>query len=250
MAGWSQDVLCMANGGVRISQCVVRKLATIRRISAIEPIPGADNIESVTVDGWSCIAKKGEFQVDDLCVYFEIDSFLPIRPEFEFLRKSSYRKMGDKEGFRLRTIRLRGTLSQGLVLPLHDCFNLSRDDESFPEVGNDYTEFLGVTLFEKPIPAQLEGKVKGYFPGFIRKTDQERIQNLWGKVQYTDETFEVTVKLDGTSCTYFYKDGEFGVCSRNLQILETEGNTLWEIAKRHVIDHAVRPLASGGGYKA
>src|SRR5438876_1094061 len=93
-----------------------RKLASIRKISEVLPIEGADNIELVKVDGWQCVTKKGEFKPGDLCIYFEIDSFLPIRSEFEFLRKSSYKKMGDKEGFRLKTIKLRGHLSQGLVL--------------------------------------------------------------------------------------------------------------------------------------
>ena len=101
-----------------------RKLASIRKIESIEPIEGADNIELAHVDGWQCVVKKGDFKAGELCVYFEIDSFLPIRPEFEFLRKSSYKKMGDKEGFRLKTIRLRGKLSQGLVLKRYDVFSL------------------------------------------------------------------------------------------------------------------------------
>lgn len=74
----------------------------------ITPIEGADNIEKITIDGWNCVAKKGEFKEGQLCVHFEIDSFLPIQPEFEFLRKTSFRKMGDQEGFRLKTIRLWG----------------------------------------------------------------------------------------------------------------------------------------------
>ena len=99
----------------------MRKLVTIRKIDDIVPIEGADAIELVKIDGWQCVAKKGEFQKGDLCVYFEIDSFLPVIPEFEFLRKSSFKRMGEKEGFRIKTIRLRGQLSQGLVLPVtHD----------------------------------------------------------------------------------------------------------------------------------
>lgn len=96
-----------------------RKLASIRRISDIQPIEGADMIELAIVDGWKVVvAKNVGHKVGDMVVYCEIDSFLPIREEFEFLRKSSFKKMGDQEGFRLRTSKLRGQISNGLILPL------------------------------------------------------------------------------------------------------------------------------------
>ena len=230
-----------------------RKLASIRKIAEVLPIEGADNIELVKVDGWQCVTKKGEFTVGELCVYFEINSFLPIKPEFEFLRKSSYKKMGGKEGFRLKTIRLRGQLSQGLVLKRIDVFSL-RELYSMPpndegadgyadndlKEGADVTEELEVIRYEPPIPACLVGKVKGNFPSFIRKTDQERVQNIWNKIKDSKESFEVTVKLDGTSCTYYLKDGVFGVCSRNLELIETEGNTLWKIAREIKVEEVLR----------
>jgi RNA ligase (TIGR02306 family) len=98
----------------------MRKLASIRRIKDINPIVGADKIELCTVDGWKVVvAKDVNHKIGDLVIYCEVDSFLPIREEFEFLRKSSYKKMADgSEGFRLRTIRLKGQISQGLILPL------------------------------------------------------------------------------------------------------------------------------------
>jgi RNA ligase (TIGR02306 family) len=97
-----------------------RKLATIRKITDITPIEGADKIELATVGGWKVVvAKDAGHKVGDLVVYCEIDSFLPIRDEFEFLRKSSYKKMSDgTEGFRLKTSKLRGQISNGLILPL------------------------------------------------------------------------------------------------------------------------------------
>jgi RNA ligase (TIGR02306 family) len=221
-----------------------RKLATIRKISAVEAIEGADNIEKILIDGWQCVCKKGEFKPGDLCVYFEIDSFLPIRPEFEFLRKSSYRKMGDKEGFRLRTIKLRKTLSQGLALSFSIFFEywLERtpDDEvrynpyDFKE-GDNVTDYLGVILFEQPIHPSLQGKATNW-PSFLRKTNQERVQNIWHKIKDSDELFEATLKMDGMSCTYYLNDDKFGVCSRNWEIIDTPGNTLWEIAKRYDIE--------------
>jgi len=204
----------------------MRKLATIRKISDVSPIPNADRIEVVTVDGWAVVAKKGEFAVGDACVYFEIDSFLPVEDRYEFLRASSFRKMSYGDGFRLKTIRFRKQISQGLALPV----------SSFPELSfgvehQDVTELLGVQLYEPPIPACLQGEIIGMFPSFMSKTDQERIQNIpeWFE-RYKDVTFETTVKLDGTSCTVYQKGDEFGVCGRNLNYIETEGNTYWKVA--------------------
>ena len=212
-----------------------RKLASVRVIKAIHPIEGADNIEAVQIDGWTCVSKKGEFKAGQLCVYFEIDSFLPIAPEFEFLRRTSFRKMGDQEGFRLKTIRLRGILSQGLALPI----SILKNDQS-RQVGDDVTKELGVLKYEAPIPAELQGIAKGAFPSFVCKTDQERVQNIWEMIKTNQESFEVSIKLDGSSCTYYYHNGEFGVCSRNLEIIESETNTLWKIARQYKIEEWMR----------
>jgi len=107
----------------------MRKLASIRRVADISPIDGADNIELLKIDGWNVVANKGIHKENDLVVFFEIDSFLPVRPEFEFLRKSCFRStknLGD--GFRLKTVKLRGTISQGLVLKVEDCLNVIEKD--------------------------------------------------------------------------------------------------------------------------
>ena len=204
---------------------LMRKLASIREVSAIDAIPGADKIEVATVDGWKCVIRKGEFAVGDTVIYCEIDSFLPIRDEFEFLRKSSFKQMGDEEGFRLRTVKLRGQVSQGLLLPVS---LLKRD--TLP--GEDVTAELGIQKYEPPVPACLTGEVIGPFPTAIQKTDEERIQNL--AAEYTDycgKAFYVSEKLDGTSLTAFF-DGEFGVCGRNWQYAESAGNSYWQIVNR------------------
>jgi len=215
-----------------------RKLASIRRISEIQEIPGADLIELALVDGWKVVvAKEVGHKVGNLVVYCEIDSFLPIKEEFEFLRKSSYKKMGDQEGFRLKTIRLRGQVSQGLILPM-SVFALY---PSNPTEGDDVTESLGIVKYEPPIPAELSGKVKGLFPSFIRKTDEERIQNLASEYEEMKKhTYYVTEKLDGSSATFYYNNGEFGVCSRNLELLETEGNTFWKVARELDLENKMR----------
>ena len=239
-----------------------RKLASIQRIGAVLPILGADSIEVVTINSWRVVSKKGEFKEGDLCVYFEIDSFLPLEKDFEFLRKSSYKKMGDLEGFRLRTIKLRGQVSQGLCLPLSvlekndemkigiskqpwgDQLQLGPyDDAIVIEEGSDVTAYMCVLKYEPPIPAELSGKVKGGFPGFIRKTDEERIQNMTKEFEsMQDKAYYVTEKLDGSSATYYFRDGVFGVCSRNLELLESEGNTFWKVARELFIEEKLGTL--------
>jgi RNA ligase (TIGR02306 family) len=219
-----------------------RKLTSIRTITDIRPIENADMIELASVGGWNVVvAKNVGHKVGDWVVYCEIDSFLPIREEFEFLRKSSYKKMGDREGFRLKTVKLRGQISQGLILPFH----ILPFGDTFHE-GQDVSDILGIIKYEPPIPAELAGKVKGVFPSFIPKTDEERVQNI--AVEYTalffnsNQKFYVTEKLDGSSATYYIKNGEFGVCSRNLELLETEDNTFWKVARHLGLEEKMSSL--------
>ena len=202
-----------------------RKLASVVKIVEIQPIPGADAIVVATVKGWKVVVKVNEYKVGDLAVYYEIDSFLPIRPQFEFLRKSSYKRMGSSEGFRLKTIRLRGQISQGLLTPIPEGI-------SNPKEGDDLTEALDIVKYEPPIPAQLAGKIKGTFPSFIPKTDEIRIQNFESEVGFSPvgERAYVTEKLDGTSFTCYFNNGVFGVCGRNWELSETSDNSLWRMA--------------------
>jgi RNA ligase (TIGR02306 family) len=223
-----------------------RKLVSVRKITNLTPIEGADKIELATIDAWKVVvAKDVNHKVDDMVIYCEIDSFLPIKEEFEFLRKSSYKKMSDGiEGFRLKTIKLRGQVSQGLILPMSV---VEYTNVQF-EVGMDVTNLLGVTKYEPPIPAELAGKVKGLFPSFLYKTDEERIQNLSSEYETykeknkEDVKFYVTEKLDGSSATFYIKDGVFGVCSRNLELLETEGNSFWRVARELKLEESLVSL--------
>jgi len=204
---------------------MTRKLATIRQISEIRLIPNADALELAIVDGWQAVVKKDEYQVGNLVVYCEIDSLLPIKPEYEFLRKSCYRKMADgTEGFRIKTIKLRGQLSQGLVLPLPFNSNL--------EIGQDMTEELGITKYDVALPVVGTSSASGTFPSFIPKTDEERIQNLSSMLsQWQQRSWTVTEKLDGTSFTAFNYNDQFGVCSRNWELNEDSSSIYWKIAK-------------------
>jgi len=211
----------------------IRKLATIAKIENVEPIEGADAIEIATIRGWKVVVKKNEFNVGDLCVYCEIDSVLPEKEEFEFLRNKK---------FRIKTIKLRGQVSQGIAFPL----------EVLPEMeiveGMDVTDILGVTKYEAPIPACLAGKMKGGFPSHSIKTDEERIQNLIDKYEVLKGyKYFATEKLDGSSMTCYLKDDVFGVTSRNLDLKETEDNTFWKVARELKIEEKMRAYAEKTG---
>lgn len=210
----------------------MRKLVTIRQVSSIKPIVGADAIECASVDGWSVVVKKNEFDPGDACVYIEIDSFLPLQDErFAFLSKNKI-SWNDKEGIRLRTVKLRGQISQGLILPLSSFPELLAFQNKDSDV--DLAQVLGIEKWEAPIPASLSGDIEGAFPSFIRKTDQERIQNMPELLASdANEEFEVTVKLDGSSMTVFHNDGVSGICTRNWWIKETASNSLWRVATRN-----------------
>lgn len=240
-----------------------RKLASIRRISDIQPIEDADAIVVATIDGWKVVIKKDDFKVGDLAIYLEIDSWVPHELAPFLSRGQEPRVYNDVKGERLRTIRLRGQVSQGLLLkfntirPRHHVIVgtevgfLSVDDIT---EGLDLTETLNIQKWEAPIPAQLQGQAAGMFPtSLIPKTDQERIQNCFGDIQkrakrfatekvwnaetqtleehpvvlpadFQEPTYEVTMKLDGSSCTIFRWEGELRVCSRNLELKINEEN--------------------------
>lgn len=214
----------------------MRKLATIRTIDALNPIEGADAIEAAVIGGWTCVVKKGEYSVGDRAVYCEIDSWIPteIAP---FLSKGKEpREFEGIKGERLRTIKLRGQLSQGLLLTAIPQTN------SFAE-GDDVSDLLGIIKWEKPMNAQLAGMARGNFPTQIPKTDQERAQNLKKEIVTAAAAglhFEITEKLEGSSMTVYMIDGEFGVCSRNLDLKETEDNTFWQVARRDDVEDKMR----------
>lgn len=243
----------------------MRQLATIRTIADIRPIPDADKIEVAQVDGWECvIAKKDGFQIGDKIVYVEIDSIVPDRPEFEFLR--------DRK-FRVRTIKLRGQVSQGLVLPISILPSV-RDYQ----VNDDVTEILGIKKYD-PQAEQEERLLnnstyktniwypsflmrfkwfrniilkpkKGGFPSWIAKTDEERIQNktiMFDIEKKNGTLFSVTEKIDGQSGTYFLeqtgrKKYEFGVCSRNIRLSRPDNSSYWTVARQFEIEKCLKSL--------
>ncbi len=214
-----------------------RKLASIQRIISLTPIIGADAIETAQILGWNVVVKKGEFKVNDLCVYFEIDCLLPYNEWSAFLFKN-----GREGTFRLKTIRLRGQISQGLALPVSILGVDAVLGEPLYE-GEEVTSLLGVVKYEPQIPACLQGICKSTFPSWIPKTDEERIQSSPSLLRdQVDKRVVIREKIDGCSMTVYLKDGEFGVCSRNMDLKEDENNSYWKVARQLDLENKLRKI--------
>lgn len=241
---------------------MARKLASIKTIGSIMPIEGRDRIVLAMVDGWSVIIKKDEFQTGDKCVYVEIDSVMPETEQFEFLRKNK---------FRIKTMKMAGVISQGIVFPL------SVLPEGDYVLDQDVTEILGVTQYEPTMDIErdtekdnapkrkypkwlmryawfrklvLPKKQPKEFPDFISKTDEPRIQNAPYHLQ-NKEPMIVTEKIDGQSGTFFLKrvkgkhrwskdTFDFGVCSRNMRLWQEDNSSQWAVAKKYNIEKILK----------
>ena len=222
-----------------------RKLASVQRAMAILPIENADAIELVSINGWQCVTKKGEFQVGDPGVFFEIDAIPPDMALFRFLWTPKQTEpiegiaqvCARPEKFRIRTMRLRGALSQGLFMPL----------TAFPELGDgltegeNVTEILGVGKYEPPMPQGM-GAFRAHFPGFIPKTDEMRVQSVPAVLEEIKGLpYVITLKYDGTSATFCIdpRDGAFHACGRNLS-LQDGNNPYWNVAQKYDIEAVLR----------
>ena len=200
-----------------------RKLVSIQRVERIEPIENAEQIVKARVMGWDVVVKKGELAAGDPCVFFEIDSVLPDGAAWsEFMRP---------RGFRVRTVRLRGVLSQGLALPVEILGG------EVPPVGTDVRERLGVSKHEAVLPDARE--VAGPFPGRVPKTDEIRLQSALGVLdELRGHEFYVTTKLDGTSATFVRDGGELVCCSRNWALVRGN-NPVWRAAEEHRLEETL-----------
>ena len=216
-----------------------RKLASVQRVLEIHPIENADAIELVKIQGWQCVTKKGEFRVGDLGVYLEIDAIPPDTPTFRFLWTPKAHEGPEPfprpEKYRIRTMRLRGALSQGLFLPL--------DELGFQGLaeGEDVTERLGVGKYEPPIPTSM-GDWRAPFPAFVPKTDEMRVQSVPAVLdELRGRPYAITLKYDGTSATYGIdpRDGQFHACGRNHSIREGE-NLYWRMARKYDLEAVLR----------
>ena len=210
----------------------MRKLASVQRVWKIEPIEGADRIELASVLGWKCVVNKGSFSEMDLAVYFEGDSFLPIRPEFEFLRSSSYRKsdiMG--EGFRLRTMKFRGQISQGLVLPLDTFPEIAEHPEAW-SIGYDVTELLGVRKWEVEERATTGGNIIGPLPYDVPHTDETRVQAEPSLIQeFKDVPYYISTKMDGSSHSISIDEDGTHVCGHNYEYKKDDDCSFYRLVE-------------------
>ena len=224
----------------------MRKLASIQKIKAVMPIPDADRLELVQVLGWKCVGGKGEFHEGDMVVYFEIDSFLPICEEFEFLRKSSYKSndfMG--EGFRLKTMKFRGEISQGLCLGID---KLSKLKGMTLEEGMDVTEILGVREWEMPERAGSGGTMIGDRPGYIPKTDETRIQSAPELLnEFKGLPYYITTKMDGSSHSIGVRDGEISFTGHNFTYKDDGKSAFVEYVKAADIPEKMKAYADEHG---
>ena len=214
-----------------------RKLASIQYVHNITPIEGAEKIECVHVLGWQCVANKGQFGIGDKCVYMEVDSFLPVCERFEFLRASSFKEneiMG--AGFRLKTMKFRGQISQGLVQPLEIL------PEGKYEIGDDVTELLGIRKWEIEERVSNDGTVIAEFPSEISKTDELRVQSYPELIEEFKSVkgYYISTKMDGCSVTMYKSGDHFGVCGRNYEYADDDKCDMWKYAHEHRIEERLK----------
>jgi len=234
----------------------MRRLATIQVINNLTSIEGADNIEMVYIKGWKCVVRKNEFKVGDKCIYHEIDSLLPNVEQYSFMNKGSTLKKSiidngkEVEGYRLKTIKLKGQISQGLALPLSVFPEINKDIET----NTDVSEILNIYKYNPPLDASISGDAKGRMPGFIPITNEERIQNCIPLLElYKNNRFYITEKIDGTSSTFYKYDNAFGVCGHNYEFKESNKNIFWILAKKYDLSnkfpngYAIQGETSGPG---
>lgn len=219
-----------------------RQMATIRTIDSIEPIENADKIEVAKLGGWEVVVGKGDFSAGERVIYFEIDSALPLDDtRFVHLASRGSRIVDGKPVHVLKTIRLRGVYSQGLVMPLRDFEPEVNHVEFFGAFGLD--ELLSVFKYEPPVPQSISGEVAGGFIGGIPKTDAKRVQNLSVK-QYNQlleqGRWAATEKIDGTSGT-FYNDPEEGIraASRNWELMRSEEQVHWKMVDKYDLQNRI-----------
>lgn len=255
----------------------MRKLASIQKIKSLTPIKDADKIELATVLGWHVIVSKNDgFKVGDKVVYFEIDSILPDIPEFEFLKK--------RTKLRVKTIKLRGVISQGLIISIEQArkiasdFGMPLNDEL--KVGDDISNNLKVEKYEEYEDEIFESsskksknplmrfawyrklfakpKVKKEFPSdCVSITDEPRIQTLSEEFEkWRDEKipFTITEKCDGMSATYVLKKGKkkwFGlkdgwefIVASRKLYVGEDDSAYWKMARKYKIEEQLKRFYS------
>ena len=233
-----------------------RELAYVVNIDRIEPIVGSDNCEAAVVGGWRVMTRKGTFQAGDKAVYFEIDSKVPETETFAFLAPKHYKVKTQKYTFGGKGL----MISQGLLMSFEDFgwdinayeigdflteilgvkYSVVEDNKRKASVDkykrmaqrhaklfktNKLVQWLYARTWGKKLLFLFLGnkrdKKAAFWPSWVVKTDEERVQNLPQLFPSDDTEWFVTEKIDGTSTTFTMKKGkrgkyEFYVCSRNV----------------------------------
>lgn len=238
----------------------MRKLASIQTIDELIPIEGKDRIVLAKVLGWTVIVSKSDFNVGDKCIYVEIDSVLPEKPEFESLRKCN---------FRIKTMKMAGVISQGICFPL----SILPSGKIY-NIGDDVTKIIGITKYDpEEIVEQNTNKKKHNFfmrfkwyrklfckdthknksfPDIVSKTDETRIQSAPFYLNDRNNKYVFTEKIDGTSGTFIvkrkkglFKDKyEYIVCSRNMQLPEKDDSIYWKVSDIYDIKNVLKNIVT------
>jgi RNA ligase (TIGR02306 family) len=213
-----------------------RQLVSLKTISEIRPIQDADFIEEAIVGGWHTVVKKGEFQPGDIGIFLEIDSLLD--PEQQWVK--DFASFMEKTKWRVRTCKLRGVLSQGLLLPL------TIIPEGIPiNEDMDLMSILNIRKYEIPeVPGSgFAGQARGNFPNYlVPKTDEIRLQSVLGCIdELKGKPYYISVKCDGTSGTWLYlADNDFVGCSRNQMKKDDEFCVYYKIARKYDISEKLK----------
>src|SRR3972149_1098918 len=200
-------------------------LASMQKINKVFPIGGADRIEGVEVLGWKCVVRKGQFKEGDLCIYIEIDTIIP-----KYLLTDN---LEDKEEIRLKTVKMKGQISQGLILPINilekyvSHLDIYADHVEFTDgtaewktlgINVDISKNLGIKKYEKPIPLNMQGIIKGNFPGFLRKTDEVKVQSDPSLLEKIEDWLPEGYAIQGEICGEGIQKNPLGIKGVNLYI--------------------------------
>lgn len=213
--------------------------ASIQKIHSIIKHPNADSLSVGKVLGWQVVFNhtQRQYQDGESVVFVEMDSVMPDHPEFEFLRNKN---------FRIKAVTLRGVESAGIVFPLEILTKFGYDLSGPIYDGLDVTDIIGAKHYEKPIPVEMAGEVFGGLPAIVEMTDEKNLRSFPDTLtQLRGSEYYITRKDDGTSATYFWENGEFGVCSRKLHLKPNATNLYWRLAEKYQIEKHLKEYFRG-----
>jgi RNA ligase (TIGR02306 family) len=229
------------------------KLATIEKIHSIQSHPNkeVEKLEVGKIKEWPVVIPKGQFKDGDLVVFIQIDSICP--------KENTYFSFLERQKYRIWNAKFKGAPSQGLVCPLSilpkwdpskevdgyptvGIYDRGTDDWKYAQEGDDVTELIGITKYEKPLDISICGDAKGGFPThLIPITDEDNLLNNPATLnEFMSEECYLTVKVDGSSMTVIYENGDVRVCSRRLE--QKEGTGFWKIAEKYDLPNNLKKL--------